>query len=368
MERRGAGLEGEGAAGALDAKGCSGGHGHAGGGEVHVDEVGTGHQTSSGFVSISWINVGDGGGSPLLHGKACFGPVNDQLQPIAPTYNTGTTVGTIIKTPKCAPVTNGALQSGVQLIDSTLTSVGHLKYLVTLTNTDANNYFVIGPKDGWTIQPTGASFEVSSTQPGIPGMSESFAATAGPRGPPGATGPAGPQGLAGPSGTGSLAGKNVMFWGDSLSSIFSNKWQTAFIAVTGANYYSQDARPGRTWGSMLEGYGASCPLASLSALGPWNPNTSVSTSSQCGLVVGGTLGNYGSYASPQSGYTLAQTLANVDVLVIALGTNHPNNLGSLADAYTAGTEHAAMNFALDAVYTANPTIHVIEIGPTFLEV
>ncbi len=160
-----------------------------------------------------------------------------------------------------------------------------------------------------------------------------------------------------------------MFWGDSISSIFGNKWQNAFIARTGAVYYGQDARPGRAWGSMLEGYGAYCPLASLGSLGAFNANTDTNHTPQCSFPTGGVIGNYGTYTVPVTGQTLAQTLANVDLLVIVLGTNDASTsfgpIGNITDGYTAGTEYASMNFALDAVYTAKPTIKVVIVTPYF---
>ena len=180
-----------------------------------------------------------------------------------------------------------------------------------------------------------------------------------------------------------LAGKNVMFDGDSITAIFGNKWQQAFIAATGATYYGQDARAGRTWVTLLDGYGAICPLASLSSLGTWSSTTSTNQASQCGFGVSGTVGSNGTYTSPVNGYTLAQTLANVEVLVIALGTNDAGfysaegytcgasttndclKIGSLSDAYTAGTEYAAINFALDAIVTAKPTLRIIIVTPYF---
>lgn len=172
-----------------------------------------------------------------------------------------------------------------------------------------------------------------------------------------------------------LSGKNVMFVGDSLSSQFGNKWQQAFINRTGAVYYGQDVRPGRTWASVLEGYGAWCPLPTLSALGPYDAATPTDHSPQCSYPTGGTLGLYGSWSTPQTGYTLSQTLANVDLLVIALGINDVSvfngqpgssgTLGTINDSYTAGTEFAAMNFVLDAIYSARPGISVILVTPYY---
>ena len=171
-----------------------------------------------------------------------------------------------------------------------------------------------------------------------------------------------------------LNGKNVMFWGDSISAIFGNRWQNAFIARTGAVYYGQDARVGRTWGSLLEGYGASCPLASLSALVGFDPMTRTDRQPQCGFPINGIEGN--TYLpTPQAGYSLAQTLANVDLLMIQMGTNDVSRyngdsqsigtLGTITDGYAAGTEYGAINFALDAIYTAKPTIRVIIVTPYY---
>ena len=318
----------------------------------------TGPLSGSAFTSITHVNITDGSGNQLVSGKECFTPVNNNGVPITASFSAGGVTGTIRKTPTCGRVAYGALQPGFQLVKSSVTSPLNLCYQMTLTNSTTGQV-IIGPGDGYgCIQPTSSSLELSTVAPNLPGLTVQV------------TGPQGPQGLPGASGGSSLIGKKVMFWGDSLSSIFSSEWQNAFIARTGAVYYSQDARPGRTWGSALEGYGASCPLSSISALGTYSGATSVSTSSQCGFSVGGLLSDYNTFGTtpPVNGNTLAQTLANVDALIVPLGTNdaslYAGKFGNLGDAYTA-TEAGAIAFALDAWIAAKPTLRIILVTPTY---
>lgn len=173
-----------------------------------------------------------------------------------------------------------------------------------------------------------------------------------------------------------LRGKKFGVLGDSLSGTYNQLWQDAFVARTGAVLWRQDARGGRTFSAALEAYGASAPLATLEALGTYSnsaPLTGALTSS-------GTIGQKNIYGQvPADGTTLAQWLADLDFLILWLGTNDAAaisagnvptyagatvaaRVGALTDGYTANTLHGAMNFLLDALLTAKPNLRIIAVN------
>lgn len=97
--------------------------------------------------------------------RRCFTPVDLYGNAIAATY-TADVSGTITKTSACYSVSNGVLQSGVQLVSSSYARP-HVCYLMTIINALTKTY-VIGPKDGFScIQPTGPSLELSAVGPNL---------------------------------------------------------------------------------------------------------------------------------------------------------------------------------------------------------
>lgn len=161
----------------------------------------------------------------------------------------------------------------------------------------------------------------------------------------------------------SLMGKKVGVLGDSLSTrtLYGPGWQNAFVARTGALLSKVDARPGRTWRSALEGYGAASPLSSLAALTGYVGATPCTGQ----LPVSGTLADYAPLGMTEGG-SFAAWLSTLDLLVIWLGTNDGHSgrpIGTLADAYTAGSFHGDINFLLDAVQTMQPLLPVLVVTP-----
>ena len=140
--------------------------------------------------------------------------------------------------------------------------------------------------------------------------------------------------------------------GDSLSAQFGNAWQNVVIQRTGMSLVMQDARGGRSFDKAFECWG--------------NP------------PVGGTPGsfdptyvfpaNYGSCAGSaytafigiSPGMTFADSLANVDLLVIDLGTNdQATPLGQLGDATTANTFYGNMRWVVETYLNTKPTLRVV---------
>lgn len=181
--------------------------------------------------------------------------------------------------------------------------------------------------------------------------------------------------LAGGSGN-HLRGKKFGVIGDSLSGTYNQLWQDAFVARTGAVLWRQDARGGRTFSAALEAYGASTPLATLGALGTYSNSAALTGA----LTSSGTIGQRNIYGQvPADGTTLAQWLADLDFLVLWLGTNDAAaisagnvptyagatvaaRVGALTDGYTANTLHGAMNFLLDALLIAKPDLRIIAVN------
>ena len=173
--------------------------------------------------------------------------------------------------------------------------------------------------------------------------------SAGPQGVAGPTGPTGPAGPAGAPATSqtvsALRGRGLGILGDSISA--ANMWQPVVINRVGATITFQDARPGRKFSDAFECYGAP---AVGGAPGMFQP----AGNGNC-LAYGdvSTLGN-----------TLAQNLANTDVLLVRLGTNDQNiPLGSLGDAANAGTLYGNMRWVVETLLSAKPTIRLILITP-----
>src|SRR5258705_600352 len=184
----------------------------------------------------------------------------------------------------------------------------------------------------------------------------------GPQGPIGLTGAIGPAGPTGPAGaTGAagpqysyLKGKRLGVQGDSISSLFNNAWQNVVVARTGMTLTSQDARAGRTLHEAFECYGVTTPGMTLGVY----------------TITSSNFNYCNNYDGTSVGKTLAQNLANVDVLIIELGTNDVwNPVGALGDPVTAGTIYGALRWVCETYLTANPSMRVVlvtnqyEIGP-----
>jgi lysophospholipase L1-like esterase len=197
--------------------------------------------------------------------------------------------------------------------------------------------------------------------PGTPGVQGSpgvagIQGPAGPAGQTGATGPSGPTGPAGPAGaTGPagpsgnsqssyLAGRHLGVQGDSISAIFQNSWQNVVLNRTGMTLTSQDARLGRTLPEAFECYGVATPGATLGVY----------------HIANAASGYCNNYDGTSEGKTLAQNLANVDVLIVELGTNDVyETQGALGDPVTAGTFYGNLRWVCETYLTAKPSIRLV---------
>jgi lysophospholipase L1-like esterase len=142
------------------------------------------------------------------------------------------------------------------------------------------------------------------------------------------------------------SGKRLGVFGDSISALFNNAWQNIVLTQNSMTLGFQDAHAGRTTYSLFENYG--------------------------GDGLGTTTGD-ASAGGMTTGTTLAQDLANVDLLIIEIGTNDNNSgfpLGSPTDAPASpglGASNislcAAWNYILNTLQAANPNMRIVWAGP-----
>jgi lysophospholipase L1-like esterase len=130
-------------------------------------------------------------------------------------------------------------------------------------------------------------------------------------------------------------------FGDSISADFVQAWQNAVSVYHGMTLTFQDARHGRFPNQIFENYSGS-PLTRVT-----------STTTPASSIIGGTVGN-----------TLAQDIAALDLLLIELGTNTPQNaFGTVNDTPTTDSFCGNMMSALEAIMTAKPSIRLAWITP-----
>ncbi|SEG56527.1 GDSL-like Lipase/Acylhydrolase family protein [Bryocella elongata] len=159
-----------------------------------------------------------------------------------------------------------------------------------------------------------------------------------------------------------IKGCRIGVIGDSISSIFGQAWQNVVEARTGCTLEYQDARPGRLYADAMECYGASTPTGTIGNYNAANPLTYGSYASQaCSNYNSSSIAPY-----PQTGLTLAQNLANVDVMLLELGTNDVTgigtglqSIGTITDAPSAGTQYGNFNWLITALHTANPAMRLL---------
>lgn len=149
--------------------------------------------------------------------------------------------------------------------------------------------------------------------------------------------------------------KKWMLFGDSISAIFNPGYATTVVANTGLTVPYQDARGGRTTQFIFENYSN-------------NPAT--------GIGLGGFFGINGSPAAQQptlpyswssAGNTLAQDLAQIDVVTVYLGTNDgalSTNLGALGDPNSqTGSYYSILRYAIEGFLVAKPGLQLLWVGP-----
>jgi hypothetical protein len=156
-----------------------------------------------------------------------------------------------------------------------------------------------------------------------------------------------------------LLGRKIGIWGDSIASNFGVGWEQ-LLWERGFTKQVQDARPGRSFVQAFEGFQTVTPG---SALGTYDAGVAVSAQSGCAqggyLQSGQTTGglNWGGEAL---GQTLAQVLAPVELLVLALGTNdQAYPLGAFGDATNANTQYGNMRWVGETLHEANPNMTVL---------
>jgi lysophospholipase L1-like esterase len=75
---------------------------------------------------------------------------------------------------------------------------------------------------------------------------------------------------------------------------------------------------------------------------------------------------YSNYDGKSDGKTLAQNLANVDVLIVELGTNDIwEQVGSPGDAVNAGTIYGSLRWVCETYLAANPAMHLVLVTNQF---
>jgi hypothetical protein len=149
-----------------------------------------------------------------------------------------------------------------------------------------------------------------------------------------------------------LAGRGFSVQGDSIAS--ARYWQPVVAARTGMVQVGEDARPSRSLITAFECWGNPAVGA---APGTFNIN----------YVYPGSEAACGSYTSGYTnGMTFAQSLANVDIEIIALGTNDQSEpIGTLGDATTAGTFLGNLRWVVETYLSAKPTMRVVLVTPQY---
>jgi lysophospholipase L1-like esterase len=110
----------------------------------------------------------------------------------------------------------------------------------------------------------------------------------------------------------------------------------------------QDCQPARLWGDIFNNYGGG------GSQSPTGQGSATGTSTGTGISLGGLT----------TGTTVAQDLANVDLLIIALGINDGGvTLGTHGDPTTAATEYGYIRRGIEGVLAANPAMRLVVCSP-----
>lgn len=169
----------------------------------------------------------------------------------------------------------------------------------------------------------------------------------------GATGAAGAQGLPGTLAGSYLTGLKLGVQGDSISAQFGNAWQNVVASRTGMTLAYQDARRARRFDQAFECWG-NPPVGGQP--GSFNPSYVFPSSNT------GEFGDCSdsAFIGITPGSSFAASLANVDMLVIELGTNDQIvPLGQLGDATNARTFYGNMRWVVETYLLAKPTLRVV---------
>ncbi|WP_198152101.1 hypothetical protein [Granulicella tundricola] len=177
---------------------------------------------------------------------------------------------------------------------------------------------------------------------------------AGSQGPTGATGATGPAGPSGTSAVSYLQNRKLGVQGDSFSALFNNAWQNVVTSRTGMTLAVQEAHPGKRFDTAFECW--SNPAVG-GMLGPFTASHNLSgTGGTCAQATFGI----------SDGTLFADSLANVDLEVIELGTNDQSTtLGQLGDATNSGTYYGNMRWVVENYLNAKPTLRVVMVTLQF---
>lgn len=150
--------------------------------------------------------------------------------------------------------------------------------------------------------------------------------------------------------------------GDSISSIFGQAWQNVVIRRTGAQLVYQDARAGRSFDSALECYGSPFAGDTLFTF----DHTLTAYGAACSPSALSSAGDTGN----TDGNTLAQNLANVDLLILFLGTNDGGmashgQLGTIDDPPGPGSFYSHMKWVVTQLLQAKPTMRLVMVTDQF---
>jgi len=168
-----------------------------------------------------------------------------------------------------------------------------------------------------------------------------------------------------------LVGKNWMPWGDSITAKMSGLYQANIVAATGVTIPSQDARGGRRADQIFEMFQVSgSPIATGDPVNGLSTggiiNTTLPQAAGDGSVAVGAVQINSPGPWPTAGQTLAQVLANVDIVTVFLGTNDTtllSNLGAITDAATATTYYGYLRAAVEGFLKAKPSIRLVWVIP-----
>jgi hypothetical protein len=153
-----------------------------------------------------------------------------------------------------------------------------------------------------------------------------------------------------------LTGRNFAVQGDSISAQFNNAWQNVVIQRTGMNLVLQDARGGRRFDQAFECWGQP-PVGGTP--GVFNP-------SYVFPHFGDSCAD-SQFIGVSAGMNFADSLANVDMMVIELGTNDQNvvPIGELGDATNAGTLYGNIRWVVETYLNAKPGMRVVLVTTQF---
>jgi len=135
--------------------------------------------------------------------------------------------------------------------------------------------------------------------------------------------------------------------GDSISALFNPRWQGPVAAKLGMAHTFNDAYGGRQTKNVFDNYGSGDGTGTYSG----TPVTS------------------GWFTGLTTGHTLAQDLANVDVMAIFMGTNDGgyftgSTVGTPGDAPSrTGSFCAVIAWVIGILQTANPAMRIVWITP-----